>query len=171
MKENIVLFMTKRLAVRRLHADDDYLLYQYSGEESNRELPNEVFDSIDDVRKHLDLVIANYRRMQYPLRYAIVLKEKNLLIGTVSFKRMPDYNIQLNIMIAKEYRNMGYATEAVEAAVDYIKDHRGVEEVYALARTENMAARNVMEKAVFLLLTEYEADWFGMVSTFCKYKV
>ena len=54
-----MLFVTDRLAVRRLIQDDAELLYKYSREESHKELTNDIFDSIEDAESRLELAISN----------------------------------------------------------------------------------------------------------------
>ncbi len=169
MKENILIFSTKRLAVRRFRAEDAELLYRYSGEPDKKEIPTEVYDSLEATKRELDLVIANYRIMHFPFRYAIVLKEENRLIGDLSFKRLPDYNTQINIKIADEYQRKGYGTEVLKASAEYAKVRLGLDRVYALVKADNAAGRGMVEKADFLLEKEFEKDWFGVKAPVCRY--
>ena len=67
MKENIVLFTTKNLAVRRLKSEDADLIYKYSRQESHKELPNDIFDSVEDARRRMDNAISNYRIEHLPI--------------------------------------------------------------------------------------------------------
>lgn len=171
MKENILLFVTDRLAVRRLIQDDAELLYKYSREESHKELPNDIFDSLEDAESRLDLAISNYRIEHLPVYFGVVKKEGNILIGVLSFKRRPDYNIQINISIAEEYQSKGYGTELVKAAAEYAKHHFGIDAVYACPRSTNVAARSTLDKAGFMLLEEKETDWFGSEQPVCVYQI
>ena len=131
MKDNILLFVTDRLAVRRFKQEDAHLLYKYSREESHKELPNDIFDSEEDAESRLDLAISNYRIEHLPAYFGVIRKEGNVLIGVLSFKRRPDYNVQINISIAEEYQSKGYGTELVKAAAEYAKKHFGIDEIYA----------------------------------------
>ncbi|MBR1470727.1 MAG: GNAT family N-acetyltransferase [Lachnospiraceae bacterium] len=170
MKDDILIFTTKRLAVRRFVQRDAELLYAYSREPENHDLPNDMFDSIEEARRRLDIVIGNYRMPHYPLRYAVVRKEGMELIGNIAFKRMEDYNIQLNVMIASKYQNRGYGAEVMRGAVEYGKKALALEEVYALMKTENAQARAAFEQAGFQMVGEYETDWYGERCPVCKYK-
>ena len=119
MKENVLLFVTSNLAVRRLVPDDAELLYKYSKEASNKELPNDIFESLEDAKRRLDLVIANYRIEHLPVYFGVVLKSENKLIGVLSYKRMPDYNIMINFSIAEEYQHHGYGQRAFKMMTEY----------------------------------------------------
>lgn len=171
MKKNVFLFATKRLAVRRYKPEDAELLYKYSQQTSNKELPNEVLDSVDKAKTYVEMAIHSCRMGHLPIRYAIVLKETSEMIGALSYKATPERGVQLTIMIAEDFQNKGYATEITEAAVEYAKNQEGLEEIYAFVRSANIPAVNVIEKAGFILMEEYEADWFGNCALFRKYKI
>ncbi len=171
MKENILLFVTSNLAVRRLVPDDAELLYKYSQEASNKELPNDIFDSLEDARRRLDLVIANYRIEHLPVYFGVVLKSENKLIGVLSYKRMPDYNIMINFSIAEEYQHHGYATELIRAAGDNVKEHLSVDKAFVCIRSSNEYARRALEAAGFSLIEEGEHEWYGTMQPICKYRI
>lgn len=171
MKKNIFLFTTKRLAVRRYNLEDAELLYEYSRQTSNRELPNEVLDSLDHAKTYVEMAIHSCKMGHLPIRYAIVLKETGDFIGALSYKATPNREVHLTIMIAEEYQGKGYASEIIGAAVENVKKLEGIGEVYAFVRNGNTAAVSIVEKAGFVLLEEYEADWFGNTCIFRRYKV
>lgn len=171
MKENIVLFTTKNLAVRRLKSEDADLIYKYSRQESHKELPNDIFDSVEDARRRMDNAISNYRIEHLPLFFAVVYKPENIVIGVLSYKRMPDYNIQINVSITEDYQNRGLGTELVKSSADFAKDHFGIDTVYACTRSINAPARSALEKAGFMLVSEEEQNWFGTMQPICKYEI
>lgn len=171
MKKNVFLFATKRLAVRRYKLEDAELLYEYSRQTSNKELPNEVLETVEHAKSYVEMAVHSCRMGHFPIRYAIVLKETGEMIGALSYKATPERGVQLTIMIAEAFQNNGYATEITEGAVAYAKNQEGIEELYAFVRAGNVAAINVIEKVGFVMMEEYEADWFGNRAIFRKYKI
>lgn len=170
MKNNILLFVTEDLAVRRFKEDDAETLYGFSGQISHKEIPNDIFDSLEDTKRHLDIAIGNYRIEHLPVHYAIVLKKGNRLIGSIAFKRMEDYNIQVSIFIAEPYQNKGYGTQIAKAAAEFGKEHFAVDNIYACPRSVNEQAKKVFEKAGYALLDESEKEWFGEYQPVCRFE-
>ena len=51
---------------------------------------------------------------------------------------------------SEEYQNQGYATEAVDAAVNWALKHSGVMRIEAETDPDNAASRRVLEKCGFI---------------------
>lgn len=168
--KNVFLFMTDRLAVRQYREDDVERLFHYSQQKSARELPNEVFEDLEEAGSYIEQAMLNYRVIHYPHRYAVVLKSENKMIGTLTFKRMQDLNIRVDILIGEEYQKKGYATELAAASSEYAKQKLGLKELYAVIRSKNEVGKRLLEKAEFLFTEEYEEDWFGTPNLIQKYK-
>ena len=118
------LFETDRLIIRRLSTDDAEILLRYSQEEITRkELPGEVFENIEDLKKAIEYFIMNYD-YKFPLvygldkiehkgndkgRYTIITEgrkiakilERNFLILN-DFMEKNGLNIELNKKISKK---------------------------------------------------------------------
>ena len=171
MKSNLLIFVTKRLAVRRYNWDDEETLYEYPRQTSNKELPNEILDTIEHAKTYVEMAIHSCRMGHFPIRYAIVLKENNKMIGALSYKATPERGVQLTLMIAEEYQNHGYASEITPAAIDYAKRMEGIDNIYAFVRLGNKPAISVAEKSGFIQIDEFEADWFCNREVFRKYKI
>jgi ribosomal-protein-alanine N-acetyltransferase len=106
------IFETDRLIVRRLTLDDVELLLKYSQEEiTKKELPDEVFENIEQLQETVEYFISNYDD-KYPLVYGIILKEKGYVIGHLSLSKI-DRGIEIGYAIATDYQNKGYASELI----------------------------------------------------------
>lgn len=169
--KKVFLFATKRLAVRFYQLGDAELLYEYSRQTSNKELPNEVLENLDNAKTYVEMALHSCKMGHFPMRYAIVLKETGEMIGALSYKATPERRVQICIMIAEQFQGKGYATEIAEGAIAYAKNKEGIEELYAIIRSGNTPAICVAENVGFILMEEYEADWFGSCVLFRKYKL
>ena len=88
-------------------------------------------------------------------RFYIFLKDHNKAIGIVGLKflteppkaqTIPD----LGYVIAKQYQNQGYATEACEALLTYASSKLGFKTIGARTYPENLAGVSVLKKLGFI---------------------
>ena len=56
---------------------------------------------------------------------------------------------EIGYHIAKQYTGKGYATEAVNLYLDYLKNNTNIKVVYGVALLENKASIKVLEKCGF----------------------
>ncbi len=171
MKERVTVFTTKRLAVRRYILKDAEPLYEQAKELDADFWSGDRFESLEDAKKRLDLVVANYQILHYPIRYAVVLKEGNRLIGSLAYKRMPDYNIREVIILASDVRRKGLGTELAAAAAEYAKKNLGLESIYAVMPFDLAEGRGTAEKAGFTLISEGDEPWYMAEKPVCRYKM
>lgn len=81
----------------------------------------------------------------------MIVRKDGKHIGNLSFKGTPvDGVAELGYGIAEEYRNLGYATEAVETILAWAFDQPGVTSIAAEAEADNAASRRVLEKCGFI---------------------
>jgi len=154
--ENI-LFQTNRIIVRKLLINDSELLFKYSREEiTKRELPDEVYETISDIKDAIQYFIINYDyeyNFVYPLVYGIVLKDKNIIIGHIGLTEI-DKGIEIGYAIATEYQNKGYMSEIIIPFTNWIKKHLRLEKIYGITKKENTASWKVLQKNGFKLEDE-----------------
>jgi RimJ/RimL family protein N-acetyltransferase len=151
MKNSLV--ETERLIVRRLLLSDVDLLYKYSQEEiTKRELPDEVYESIEKTTEMLEFLISNYDS-KYPLVYGIKLKEKSCIIGHISLSNI-DKGIEIGYAIGTDYQRRGYASEIIGPFVDWSKKHLKLDNIYGIAKAVNVASWKILEKNGFTFLEE-----------------
>ena len=81
----------------------------------------------------------------------LIVRKDGAHIGNLSFKGVPENGVvELGYGISEEYRNLGYATEAVETILAWAFDQPGVNNVAAETETDNAASRRVLEKCGFV---------------------
>lgn len=89
------------------------------------------------------------------LAYTITLKEEALVVGSVGCSYYEDLKeIGITYFIGAQYRDNGYAVEAVKAYTDYFLKHYHIQRMIATVRKENVASWKVIEKAGYRLLAE-----------------
>ncbi len=84
-----------------------------------------------------------------PWNRLVIERSSNTLIGTAGFIGLPhpDGSVEVGYGIASDYRNRGYATEAVGRLIDWVfSDHPQVVGVFATCDQENTASIRVLEK-------------------------
>ena len=95
--------------------------------------------------------IRNNPCMDY-IAYTITLKDVNTVIGSVGCSYYEDLKeIGITYFIGTQYRNNGYAVEAVKAYTQYFFNHYDVKKVVATIREENIASWKVLEKVGFVM--------------------
>ncbi len=81
----------------------------------------------------------------------LIVRKDGANIGNLSFKGIPEDGIvEIGYGIAEEYRGYGYATEALEAILEWAFDQPGVTTVAAETEPDNAASRRVLEKCGFV---------------------
>lgn len=86
------------------------------------------------------------------LAYAVMLKNNNIVVGSIGCSYYEDLQeIGITYFIGAQYRNNGYAVEAVKAYTKYFFSHYNVQKMIATVRNENVPSWKAIEKAGFLL--------------------
>jgi RimJ/RimL family protein N-acetyltransferase len=112
--------------------------------------------------KNMDILKAAYTEMlngclEHPDQwdwYAIWMIElkDGTHIGELCFKGLSTDGIaEIGYGISEEYRNIGYASEAVKAILEWAFSHSEVTAVEAETDTENTASKRVLKKCGFTL--------------------
>lgn len=87
------------------------------------------------------------------LAYTIQLKDSEMVIGSVGCSYYEDLDkVGITYFIGAQYRNMGYASEAVKAYIQYFFRHYSIHEIIATIREANISSWKVVEKSEFKLM-------------------
>lgn len=90
-------------------------------------------------------------RIDY-LAYVIEDKRTRFPIGSVGCSYYEDMGkVGITYFVGAEYRNKGYASEAVKAYVQYFFEHYDEMEIIATIREDNISSWKAIEKAGFVL--------------------
>ena len=143
--------VTDRLIIRTFNFCDDKDLYEMCSDPLTAY--NAGWTPHDDLGVSRNVVLG-YAYSDETL--AIILKENNKLIGTISlYQATIRKNIncrELGFCMNKRYRNRGYMTEAIEAIL-----HHGFHEMYldlimVCHHEKNIASQKVIKKFPFMYL-------------------
>lgn len=143
---------TKRLYLKCIgYEDTDFMFRQFSDESVTRYLyDEEPFTSIDEAKGLIDFYLAPEPRNQH--RWIITLKDGDAKIGTCGFhcwSRETD-EAEIGYDISDGYRNMGYASEALSAILEFAGTNMNLRKISAHIYPENTASVKTAEKAGFV---------------------
>ena len=138
---------TEHLILRNWQESDAPALYQLCRDETLRKSGVAFFESIQDA----EVAIQFWAKSdQFK---AIIHRESAELIGFISLGDMNRYEgyVELEYAIAADYRNRGFATEAVKCMVDYGFSKLNLAVIAAWVRSHNAESARVLEKCAFTL--------------------
>lgn len=136
-------------------------IYRNSQDEDNKKyVPDEVFDSLEEASEVVDQIIKSYDSEDGPFVYAVIRREDNVNMGYVQLVKI-DEGWEIGYHIAKVFTGRGYATEAVNMFLDYLRKNRDLDQVYGIALAANKASRRVLQKCGFELIFEGEGIYQG----------
>ena len=145
-----MLIETERLIITEFTMDMAQIVQENSMDEDNKRfVPDEVWESVEEVEETLEFLISQYGSFEGPLVYPIIVKENNDNIGYVQLVPIEDGMRELGYHIAKRCTGNGYATEAVRAFLPVIAKAANITEIYGICLAENKASVAIMEKCGF----------------------
>lgn len=146
-----MLIETGRLIITEFTMDMAQAVQENSVDEDNKRfVPDEVWESVEEVEETLEFLISQYGSFEGPLVYPVILKETRDNIGYVQLCPIENDNWEVGYHIGKKYTGNGYATEAVKAFLPVIAEQAGISEVYGICLVENVASIAVMRKCGFV---------------------
>lgn len=137
---------TTNLILRNWHETDAPALYQICQDDTLRKNGIASFESIQSAQ---DALLSRAKDTRFK---AVIHRESGELIGFISLGDMNRYKgyAELEYAIAADYRNRGYATEAVKCMVDYGFSKLGLAVIAAWVRSHNTESLRVLEKSGFV---------------------
>lgn len=101
-----------------------------------------------------ELALGDDPHMDY-LAYTITIKDGAVVIGSVGCSYYEDLReTGITYFVGAQYRNNGYAAEAVKAYTEYFLKHHNAKKIIATVRNENVPSWKVVEKAGYILNTK-----------------
>ena len=151
-----MLIETKRLVIRDVQEEDGPVFAGMAADGSLRDIG---FDEdcgrwIMDWIPEAQTLAAQDRPDADYLAYTVAAKDGGAVIGSVGCSWYEDLReTGVTYFIGPQYRNCGYAREAVEAYVRYFFSHySGISKIIATVREENIPSWKTVEKAGFRLV-------------------
>lgn len=142
---------TERLILRPLTVSDAQEMYDNwaSSELATKYLTwnaynEKEFDSLLDRLKSME----RYYQSNELYDWGIVIKSKDILIGTITFVTVSEYHnaVELGYVIGPEWWGNEYVVEAGHALIDFAFNRLGVNRIEAFHDVRNPASGRVIEK-------------------------
>lgn len=146
---------TQRLMIRDVKTGDEIPFVKMAADRSlndigfDKDCGNWITKWIDEAK---GFAFRDNPHMDY-LAYTITLKTETTVIGSVGCSYYEDFQkTGLTYFIGAQYRNNGYAVEAIKAYTEYFFNHYNVKIMIATVRDENIPSWKVIEKVGFILI-------------------
>jgi len=152
----------RRLRLRRFLPEDVSPIFSYSQEESTRrELPDEVFDSLEETASLLQDLNHHADIGKYPIVYCVSLLENDFPIGHVSLSPLSGDAVEIGYAIGEAFQGKGYGSEAAQMLTQWALNEGGFPRLYGIVKESNPASRRCLENAGYRLLSKEERNCFG----------
>ena len=149
-----IIIENDRLQIVRMNQSMYYDVYKNSQDGNNRKfVPDEVFNSLEETSEVVNQIINCYDNEDGPFVYAVLRKKDNANLGYVQLIKIEE-GWEIGYHIAEIYTGNGYATEAANLFLDYIKNNTNLKQIIGIALATNKASRRVLEKCGFELIYE-----------------
>lgn len=153
---------TKRLVLRELTKSDfDNLATILQDEKAMYAYEHAFSDA--EVDEWLDRQLARYKEYGMGL-WAVIDKESGEFIGQCGITKQ-DVNgetvFEIGYLIRRKFWHMGYAIESAEAVKEYAFEN-GIDKVYSIIRTNNVASQRVAIKNGMLPENIIVKHYYGM---------
>ena len=139
---------TGRLIAKPFSEDDLDMIYRlYSDEEMLKYTPHDTMN-MEEAKDHLAQILKNWGKTPLTdLEFLLLSKDGGGKVGRCGINIDAETDsAMIGLYLIKEEWNKGYATEIVNAMMEYCFDALGVHRVYALCNPDNTGSRRVMEK-------------------------
>ena len=133
------------IILRDWRDDDAECLYEMCLDDTLRKSGIHFYDSINESREAINCW------KKYDGFKVIADKKNHFFVGFISISDMNRYEgyMEMEYAIAAEYRNKGYATQAVKRMLDYGFKEMNLVAIAAWVRSHNVGSVRVLEKCKF----------------------
>ena len=153
---------TERLILRRIMLDDaaDYFLLR-SSVDAMKHICKPLHTSIEETKAMIykvnEMIDSNNG-----LGWAVCLKNKNTMIGSVSFHRIEKehYRAEIGYMLHPDYWKLGIISEAVGALIDFGFNTLNFHSIEANIDPTNIGSEKVLQKFNFVKEAYYKENYF-----------
>lgn len=142
---------TDRLLLRDLKTSDNKSIFDiFSSEIIMKYYGMNPIKSTDEAEKLINNLNKSYNENKV-IRWGIVLKEENILIGTCGFHSWNKSNsrVEIGYELSRNYWNKGYATEVISSIIDYGFNELNLHRIQALVNPENKTSHHLLLKLGF----------------------
>ena len=145
------ILTTERLTLRQLVLNDEQEIFTLrSDSEINKYLDRQISNTIDDARNFINKVNENINKSD-SLYWAITLRDKNILAGTICLLSFSDENdkCEIGYELLTNFQGQGIMKEAVAKVIDYAFNTIKVKKIEAFLHKDNLSSIKLLEKFSF----------------------
>jgi [ribosomal protein S5]-alanine N-acetyltransferase len=145
------LLITDRLLIRKFTLEDaSFILELLNDPDWLTYIGNRNIHNLEDAMNYIvNAPLTSYSKYGFG-PYLVALKENNLPIGmSCLIKRDTLKNVDIGYAFLKEYRDKGYALEAVSATQKYAHEHLNTGPLFAITSVENESSMKLLKKLGF----------------------
>jgi ribosomal-protein-alanine N-acetyltransferase len=145
------ILTTERLTLRQLViADEQEIFTLRSDREINKYLDRQVSNTIDDARNFINMVNENINKND-SLYWAITLRNRNILVGTICLFGFSDENnkCEIGYELSTNFQGQGIMKEAAEKVIDYAFNTIKVQKIEAFLHRDNQRSIKLLKKFAF----------------------
>lgn len=150
------ILTTERLMLRQLVITDEQEIFTLRSDgEINKYLDRAISNTIDDARNFIHKVNENTNKGN-SLYWAITLRDKDILIGTICLYAFSDenYNCEIGYELLTSFQGQGIMKEAAEKVIDHAFNSIKVKKIEAFLHRDNQRSIKLLEKLLFRNSTE-----------------
>lgn len=142
---------TERLHLRQLGITDEHEIFTLrSDSEINKYLDRPISKTIDDARNFIDKISENINKND-SLYWAITLRDKNVLIGTICLFDFSDelHKCEIGYEILTAYQGQGIMSEAIKKIIEFAVHTLGLKTIDAVTHKDNHHSTKLLQKFKF----------------------
>lgn len=142
MKEFV--FKTKNLGFRHVTLDDLPFWQKLYGDPAVTHFLQTSQGGQNEIQKRLENIVKNQEK-GIPT-FIIFTNDSNEFVGRAGFTPLETGEIEVAYVLQKKFWGRGYATEALNALLNWAKDHIQAEYIIAYTPLDHHASQRVMQK-------------------------
>ena len=150
------ILATERLTLRQLEISDEQEIFTLrSDRDVNKYLDRKMASTLAEARDFINKVKENSTKND-SLYWAITLKDKNVLVGTICLFSFSDEKdkCEIGYELLTTFQQQGIMQEAVEKIIDYAFNVIKVRKIDAFFHKDNQRSINLLKKYSFISSNE-----------------
>ena len=168
------MIKTNRLTLRKFTKDDAKIV-SYNSQRPNVAyfMSDMILENEQSAAEWIEWINSRFNVSESFLAFAIERNEDNVCIGFIGIGPKAELNNEIEIvfLIADEYQNKGYASEAGNAIISWAFENCSLDYLVAIVKTDNIASQRVIEKLGYVKIDEREIEYDGNLTVFQYYRL